>query len=103
MIPIKQAKHPNVAKLFSLWIATPEAHRIIEDPKIVRGNPSLNTILGTSPLSKQLLELRDKQNIKGFVSWWQNQKSVDRLRWYMTTAEGKAYGKKLGAALTGRK
>jgi ABC-type Fe3+ transport system substrate-binding protein len=94
----KGAKHPNAAKLFTLWATTSEANRIVEDPNY-SGSPNL--LLGTGPTSRQELKALTNRNIKP-LSWFDSKESIEKLLWF-ETEEGKRYVKELSAARLGRK
>ena len=94
----KGAKSPNAAKLFALWATTSEANRIFENLDYAATG---NLLLKTGPMSRQISQALDKENIKP-VSWWDSKKNQDLLRWYATD-EGRAYSRELSAAQTGRK
>ena len=94
----KGAKSPNAAKLFALWATTSEANRIFENLDYAATG---NLLLNTGPMSRQISQALDKENIKP-VSWWDSKKNQDLLRWYATD-EGRAYSRELSAAQTGRK
>jgi ABC-type Fe3+ transport system substrate-binding protein len=94
----KSAKNPNAAKLFALWATTSEANQIFENLDYAATG---NLLLKTGPMSRQITQALDKQNIK-VVSWWDSKKNQDLLRWYATD-EGRAYSRELSAAQTGRK
>lgn len=93
----KGAKHPNAAKLFTLWSTTPEANRLFES---VEGNPAPNLILGKGPISRQIDQALKKKNQK-VVSWFDNKETFKTLRWY-DTPEGARYTKQLNQARVGR-
>jgi len=94
----KGARHPSAATLFSLWMATPEANRIFENPGI--GTVQANLSLGTGPISRQILEMVNKDKVK-MVSWYDSEEAFNTFRWY-TTKEGAAYARDLFKAQTGR-
>jgi ABC-type Fe3+ transport system substrate-binding protein len=94
----KGAKNPNTAKLFALWATSSEANRIFEN---LDYSATGNLLLKTGPMSRQISQALDKENIK-LVSWWDSKKNQDLLRWYATD-EGRAYSRELSAAQTGRK
>lgn len=94
----KGARHPNAAKLFTLWATSPEANRIVENPNY-SGSPNL--VLGTGSASRQLIKALKDRNIKP-VSWFDSKENLEQLLWY-ETAEGKRYVKELSAARLGRK
>lgn len=93
----KNSKHPNAAKLFALWTASPEANRIFEVDHIT----SPNLVLGTGPISRQINKVLKERNIKT-VSWWDGKEALEKLLWY-ETEEGKRYVKELSRARTGRR
>lgn len=94
----KGAKNPNAAKLFTLWATGAEANRIFEN---LDYSATGNLILGTGPMSVQIKEAISKRDVK-LVSWWDNKKNQEVLRWYASD-EGRAYSKELAAAQTGRR
>jgi hypothetical protein len=94
----KGSKHPNAAKLFTLWSTTSEANRIIENPNY-SGSPNL--LLGTGPISQQEMKAVKDKNIK-LSSWFDSNESIEKLLWY-ESEEGKRYVKDLSAARLGRR
>ena len=79
-------------------MATPEANRIFENPGI--GTVQANLSLGTGPISRQILEMVNKDKVK-MVSWYDSEEAFNTFRWY-TTKEGAAYARDLFKAQTGR-
>jgi ABC-type Fe3+ transport system substrate-binding protein len=94
----KRARHPNAAKLFTLWTTSSEANRVFEN---LDYSATGNLLLGTGPMSQQIKRALEAQNIR-LVSWWDSKKNLEVLRWF-GTPEGAAYSKELAAAQSGRK
>jgi ABC-type Fe3+ transport system substrate-binding protein len=93
----KNARHPNTAKLFALWTATPEASHFFETEYLT----SPNLVLGTGPIARELNKLLQERNIK-VVSWFDSKESLSKLLWYYQTEEGKRYVAEMAKARTGR-
>jgi ABC-type Fe3+ transport system substrate-binding protein len=95
----KGAKHPNAAKLFTLWATSPEAQRIWENVEYA----SIENLMlkrGTGPMSTNVREGVAKKNIK-LISWWDNKAALEAFLWY-TTKEGEEYSQKIERAQFGR-
>ena len=95
----KGAKHPNAAKLFTLWATSPEANAIFESGKF--GGITPNLALGTGPVSSEIKKKLGERGVKT-VSWFDSKQTLQALLWYDTT-EGGQYAKELSRAQTGRK
>ena len=83
--------NPNAAKLFALWSMSEEASNISE-----KYTYTPNLILGTGPISQEVMKLLKKRNIKP-MTWFDSPKNLEVFLWY-DTKEGKEYGKLLDRA-----
>jgi ABC-type Fe3+ transport system substrate-binding protein len=88
----KAARHPNAAKLFSLWATGPEASQIFEK-YLWTGNSHLKeSKLGTTVIAEI-----EKMGAKP-VSWFDSKETLEKLKWY-STKEGEAYEREISLAL----
>lgn len=80
----KGAKHPNAAKLFSLWATSVEANEIFERHAYIE-----NLVLNKGPISQKISKVLKDRNIKVW-SWFDNPETVAKFQWF-ETKEGKEY------------
>ncbi len=85
--------HPNAARLWVLFNAGPEGQRIWE-----REAKWMNISYPEQSRAAEVKKLIDKSGAKMY-SWVENEKTVKRLRWLVTTKEGRAYSKRLKSAI----
>ena len=87
----KGARHPNAAKLFTLWAATGHAINAFETTTYYP-----NMVYGKGPISKQVTDTWTKRNIKP-TSPYDSAKILDTLAW-LDTKEGNEYQKAITLA-----
>ena len=86
------ARHPNAAKLFTLWSIGEEASLLFQ-----KHSYAPNVYLGKKgPLSTAIVSELEKRNIKP-VTWFDTPQTVKEFLWY-ETAEGKKYAQAIDRA-----
>jgi len=80
----KNARHPATGTLFALWMGTPEAEAIWQPPSFYS-----NVAWGSSDIDKTARTALKKSGSK-LLSFFDNQKSLELLRWF-GTEEGTEY------------
>jgi len=92
----KRARHPAAAKLWALWITSPEAEAIWQSV-----TKQENLAFGQSEVDRKARKLIKDSNAK-LVTWFDSAESIKKLRW-ITSAEGTRYKTKIRRAITQRK
>ena len=87
----KGARHPNLAKLFALWVTGSEANRIFEKHTLTE-----NLALGTGPVTQTSLQKFKERNIKP-AAWFDSQKNLEKLLWLQSN-DGKEYSRAMAVA-----
>jgi len=91
-VVMEGARHPNAAKLFTLWSMSEEASLLFQ-----KHSYAPNVYLGKrGPISTAILTEFEKRNIKP-VSWFDTPQTVKEFLWY-ETPEGKKYAQALDRA-----
>jgi len=88
----RNARNPNVAKLFALWAAGSEAVQIFE-----KYSWTPNMYVKASRIGQEEAALIDKLGAK-VVTWFDSNETLDKLMWY-TTKEGREYEAEIAKAL----
>lgn len=87
----KGSRHPNAAKLFTLWSTTKDAVNVFETTTYYP-----NIVYGTGPISKQVVDTWMSRKIKP-VSPYDSASILERLAW-LETKEGQDYQKAIALA-----
>jgi len=87
----KGARHPNAAKLFTLWASSAEAGRIFDKDSSIE-----NVVLGKGATTEKIVAVLKERNIKP-LSWFDNSQTLEKLRWF-ETKEGRDYARALATA-----
>jgi ABC-type Fe3+ transport system substrate-binding protein len=91
-VVMEGARHPNAAKLFTLWSMGEEASLLFQ-----KYSYAPNVYLGkTGPISTAILTEFEKRKIKP-VTWFDTPQTVKEFLWY-ETPEGKKYAQALDRA-----
>lgn len=91
-VVLEGARHPNAAKLFTLWSIGEEASLLFQ-----KYSYAPNVFLGKKgPLSTAIVTELEKANIKP-VTWFDTPKTLKQFLWY-ETAEGKKYAQAIDRA-----
>jgi ABC-type Fe3+ transport system substrate-binding protein len=91
-VVMEGSRHPNAAKLFTLWSVGEEASLLFHEYSYAP-----NVYLGKrGPLSTAIVNEFEKRNIKP-VTWFDTPQTVKEFLWY-ETAEGKKYAQAIDRA-----
>ena len=91
-VVLEGARHPNAAKLFTLWSMGEEASLVFQ-----KYSYAPNVYLGKKgPLSTAIVSELEKRNIKP-VTWFDTPQTLKEFLWY-ETAEGKKYAQAIDRA-----
>jgi ABC-type Fe3+ transport system substrate-binding protein len=91
-VVLEGARHPNAAKLFTLWSIGEEASLLFQ-----KHSYAPNVYLGRKgPLSTAIVNELEKRNIKP-VTWFDTPETLKEFLWY-ETAEGKKYAQAIDRA-----
>ncbi len=92
----KDARHPAVGTLFSMWIGTPEAEGIWQPPSFYT-----NVHWGRSDYDKMARKTLKESGSK-LLSFYDSPESLNVLKWF-GTAEGKAYRRNITKTIRQRR
>jgi len=92
----KGSKHPAAATLWALWMSSPESEAAWQPAAHEE-----NIAFGQSDQDKLARQSLAASGSK-VVSWYDNQDTIEQLKWW-STPEGKAYRAKIKEAVTQRK
>ncbi|MBI4526266.1 MAG: ABC transporter substrate-binding protein [Deltaproteobacteria bacterium] len=87
----KGAKHPHAAKLFALWVASPEANEIFQKHAF-----SENLVLSQGPISRKVAQALNQRKIKP-ASWFDSPQTLEKFRW-LASPEGREYVRAMARA-----